>query len=54
MDTPDSLSYSFYHPYQIAFVFFDTSIEFIRVKGFNWHTFWGLNPNFRVGQLLDF
>ena len=39
MVTPDSLSCGFYHPYQIVFTLFDTSIGFRRVKGINLYIF---------------
>ena len=49
---PDLLSHGFYSTYQIFFILSDTGIGFIRVNRIDSDTFQGLNPNFRVGQLL--
>ena len=49
--TYDSLSCGFYSLYQIVFTLSNIIIEFSRVNSINLHTFGGINPNFRVGQL---
>ena len=52
--TPDSLSRGFYCHYQIVLSLSDIILDFSRVNAINLHTFWGINPNFRVGQLPVF
>jgi hypothetical protein len=53
---PDTLSRGFYHSYQIVFTILNTSTGkgFTKVNQVDLHTFQGINPNFRVGQLSDF
>jgi hypothetical protein len=53
MRAPDSLSHGFYCSYQIHFAPFHIAAEFTRVKGVDWHTFGGIGPKFRGGQLSN-